>query len=220
MLRNYVVSGFGLTGVNSQAIIPGEPLGTFYGPRFTGIKSGVQQFEDITKNGSFSVTDDVTIIGNTQPDFTFGFSNTFTYKSLDLSFLLRGVQGNKVFNNTALDLQRISLLPGQNILAAALKDSIGYGQPAIFSSKWIEDGSFIRLDNVTLGYNLNVRAIRFLRNARVYFTAQNLFTITNYTGIDPEVVSSIPGIGESPRGIDYMSYPRARTYMVGASFSF
>jgi iron complex outermembrane receptor protein len=220
ILRNYELSGFGLTGVNSQAIIPGEPLGTFYGLKFLGVENGIEQFEDVNGDGEVSVTDDVTIIGNTQPSFTYGLTNTFNYKNFDLSFLIRGSQGNDVLNNTALDLQRISLLPGQNVLAAALNDEVAYGQPAIYSSRWIEDGSFIRLDNLTLGYNFNVTNLPILRNARVYVTGQNLFLISDYTGLDPEVVSSISGIGESPRGIDYMTYPRARTYMLGASISF
>jgi iron complex outermembrane receptor protein len=220
LLRNYNVSGFGLSGVNSQAIIPGEPLGTFYGLKYTGTEGGKEQFEDVNKDGVFSSTGDVTIIGNTQPDFSFGLSNSFNYKQFDLSFLIRGVQGFDVFNNTALDLQRISLLPGQNVLAAALKDGVAMGQPATYSSRWIEDGSFIRMDNLTLGYNVRLGERIFLRNARIYFTAQNLFTITDYSGLDPEVVASLPGIGESPRGIDYMSYPKARTYMLGASVSF
>lgn len=220
LLRNYTVSGFGLSGVNSQAIIPGEPLGTFYGPKFIGIKDSLEQYEDIDKNGSFSNTSDVTIIGNTQPDFTFGLSNSFSYKQFDLSFLVRGVQGSDVFNNTALDLQRVSLLPGQNVLAAALTDGVARRQQATYSSRWIEDGSFIRMDNLTLGYNVKLGERIFLRNARIYFTAQNLFVITDYSGLDPEVVASLPGIGEAPRGIDYMSYPRARTYMIGASVSF
>jgi iron complex outermembrane receptor protein len=220
ILRNYTVSGFGLSGVNSQAIIPGQPLGNFYGPKFIGIKDSLEQYEDIDKNGSFSNTSDVTIIGNTQPDFTFGLSNSFSYKQFDLSFLLRGVQGSDVFNNTALDLQRTSLLPGQNVLAAALTDGVSRRQQTTYSSRWIEDGSFIRLDNLTLGYNVRLGERIFLRNARIYFTAQNLFVITDYSGLDPEVVASLPGIGEAPRGIDYMSYPRARTYMIGASVSF
>ncbi len=220
ILRNYELSGFGLTGVNSQAIIPGQALGTFYGLRFLGIENGIEQFEDVSRDGNVSVTDDVTIIGNTQPNFTFGLTNTFNYKRFDLSFLIRGSQGNDVLNNTALDLQRISLLPGQNVLAAAVNDGIAYGQPTNYSSRWIEDGSFIRLDNLTLGHNFNVSGLPLLRNARIYVTGQNLFLLTKYSGLDPEVVSSISGIGESPRGIDYMTYPRARTYMLGASISF
>jgi TonB-linked SusC/RagA family outer membrane protein len=220
IIRNYTVSGFGFTAVNSQAIIPGQPLGTFYGPKFLGVKDGIQQFEDFDKSGSFSAASDVAIIGNSQPDYTFGLGNSFYYKTLDLSFFIRGVQGNEVFNNTALDAQRIQILPGQNILAAALNDGIKYGQAAVYSSKWIEDGSFIRLDNVTLGYNFNISKIPVLKNARLYFTAQNLFLITNYTGLDPEVVSSVPGTGESPRGIDFFSYPRAKTFMIGASVTF
>ncbi len=220
LIRNYTVSGFGFSGVNSQAIIPGQPLGTFYGPKFIGITDGVQQFEDLDKNGVFSAASDVAVIGNSQPAYTFGLGNTFWYKRLDLSFFFRGVQGSQVFNNTALDAQRIQILPGQNILAAALKDGIKYGQSAVYSSKWIEDGSFIRLDNLSLGYNFNISKIAFLKNARVYFTGQNLFLITKYTGLDPEVVSSVPGTGELPRGIDFFSYPRARTFMFGASVTF
>ena len=220
IIRNYTVSGFGFSAVNSQAIIPGQPLGTFYGPKFTGLVNGVQQFEDIDKSGAFSAASDVTIIGNSQPNYTFGVGNTFYYKRLDLSFFIRGVQGSDVFNNTALDAQRIQILPGQNILAAALKDGIKYGQSAVYSSKWIEDGSFVRLDNLTLGYNINIGKANILKNARVYFTGQNLFLLTKYTGLDPEVVSSVPGTGESPRGIDFFSYPRARTLMIGASVTF
>lgn len=220
ILRNYTVSGFGFSGVNSQAIIPGQPLGTFYGPKFISIANGVQQFEDIDKNGSFSAASDVTIIGNSQPDFTFGIGNTFTYKNFDLSFFFRGVQGNDVFNNTALDAQRIQILPGQNILAAALNDGVKYGQSAVYSSKWIEKGSFIRLDNASVGYNFNVSKIAFLKSARIYVTGQNLLLITDYSGLDPEVVSSVPGTGESPRGIDFFSYPRARSFILGASINF
>ncbi|HZG23877.1 MAG TPA: TonB-dependent receptor, partial [Chitinophagaceae bacterium] len=220
ILRNYTVSGFGFTGVNSQAIIPGESLGTFYGPKFLGIKDGIEQYEDVDKSGGFSAASDVMIIGNSQPDFTFGIGNTFAYKSFDLSFFIRGVQGNDVFNNTALDAQRVQILPGQNILAAAINDGVKYGQAAAYSSRWIENGSFMRLDNVSLAYNFIISKIPVLKNARVYVTGQNLFLITGYTGLDPEVVSSVPGTGESPRGIDFFPYPRAKTYMIGASVTF
>lgn len=211
IIRTSVAAGFGLTGVNTQAILPGQPLGTFYGPIYSGVNSaGVQQFEDINGNGSFSATDDVASLGSTQPSFVYGFSNNFNYKDFDLSFLIRGNKGGKIFNNTALDLQRTSLLPGQNVLAAALSEQIAYGQPAIFSSKWLEDASFIRLDNLTLGYNPKIAPSSWLRNTRLYLTAQNLFLITNYTGLDPEVAG----------GRDYMTYPRSRTYMVGATVTF
>ncbi|MBD0285617.1 MAG: TonB-dependent receptor [Flavisolibacter sp.] len=210
MIRTSLAAGYGVTNVNTQIIMPGYPLGTFYGPRFIGLKSGVQQFEDISGDGRFSQTNDVTFLGNTQPRYTFGLSNAFNYKNFDLSFLLRGSQGAKVFNNTAMDLQRTSLLPGQNILVSAIEEGIARSEQAIFSSKWIEDGSFIRMDNVTLGYNPNISNVQALRNLRFYITAQNLFLITDYTGLDPEVAG----------GRDYMTYPRARTYMLGASVTF
>ncbi|ALI97834.1 SusC/RagA family TonB-linked outer membrane protein [Rufibacter tibetensis] len=220
ILQNYELSGFGFTGINSQAIIPGQPLGNFYGLRYIGTENGIEQYADVNGNGRFNQTEDVEIIGNTQPDFTFGITNTFNYKRFDLSFMLRGSQGNDVLNNTALDLQRKNILPGQNILKGALNDGLGNTAAVRYSSRWIEDGSFIRLDNLTLGYNFNISRFPVLKNARVYVTGQNLFLITDYTGLDPEVISSISGIGESPRGIDYMTYPRARTYMLGASITF
>lgn len=205
-----LAAGYGVTNVNTQIIIPGQPLGTFYGPRFIGLKSGVQQFEDINGNGTFSQTNDVTYLGNTQPRYVFGFSNAFNYKNFDLSFLIRGSQGAKVFNNTALDMHRTSLLPGQNVLVSAVKEGIARSENAIFSSRWIEDGSFIRLDNITLGYNPVLSRAGALRNLRFYLTAQNLFLSTGYTGLDPEVTG----------GRDYMTYPRSRTYMAGASVTF
>ena len=213
IIRNQVAAGFGITGVNTQAIIPGEPLGSFYGPRYIGVKNGVQQFEDIDKNGTYSATSDLAIIGNTQPKYTFGLSNNFSYKNFDLSFLIRGVQGVDVFNNTAMDLQRTSLLPGQNVLVGALTEEIGYGQPAVFSSKWIEDGSFVRLDNLTLGFNPNIENARLIKNLRFYLTGQNLILLTKYNGLDPEVISPAAGI-------DYMAYPRSRTFMIGANITF
>lgn len=215
-----LVSGYGLSGVNSQAIMPGQPIGTFYGPESEGVKDGKEQFRDVNGDGDVSTTNDLAVIGHALPKYIFGLTNSFTYGKFSLAFILRGSQGNDVLNNTALDLQNLSLLPGQNVLAPALHSGIAYGQPAIYSSRWIENGSFIRLDNVTLAYQFDVSQTSFLRNARVYVTGQNLLLITGYSGLDPEVNSNTNGSGTSPRGIDYMAYPRAKTITVGASVTF
>jgi iron complex outermembrane receptor protein len=89
----------------------------------------------------------------------------------------------------------------------------------VYSSRWIEDGSFVRLDNVTLGYRFNMKNTAF-SSARLYLTGQNLLLITGYSGIDPEVNSDVSGSGIAPLGIDYLAYPRAKSVVLGANISF
>jgi iron complex outermembrane receptor protein len=202
------LQGAGLSGVYAQLITPGQPLGTFYGKEFYGIKSGVEQLS--TKD---------TIIGSAQPDFTFGFNNTFAYKNWTLSFNFRGSVGNDVFNLTANNLGYMSNLPGRNVFVSAVESGVGRDQPKKYSSRWIEDGSYVRLDNLTLGYNFNVRNT-FLSNARLFLTGQNLLLITGYSGLDPEVNAEVSGIGIAPLGVDYLSYPRAKSVSLGVNLSF
>ncbi|WP_223809014.1 SusC/RagA family TonB-linked outer membrane protein [Rufibacter hautae] len=202
------LQGAGLSGIYAQLIKPGEPLGTFWGRKFIGIENGVEQFEPGNQ-----------VIGTAQPDFTFGFSNSFQYKAWSLGFNFRGSVGNDVFNLTANNLAYESNLPGRNILAVALGDGVGREQPKQYSSRWIEDGSFARLDNITLGYTFNVKNTP-LSNARIFVTGQNLLLITNYSGLDPEVNAEVSGTGVAPLGIDYLAYPRAKTVSLGASISF
>ena len=116
---------------------------------------------------------------------------------------------------------------GKNILRSSLDDEDSIDEAAIFSSRWIEDGSFIRLQNLTVGYTFDLpRSIGSGRTARAYVSADNLLLITGYSGLDPEVHSSsgpgreADGLGLASRGIDYLSYPRARTFTIGVRFSF
>jgi iron complex outermembrane receptor protein len=203
------LQGQGLTsGVYAQLIKPGLPVGTFYGRRFTGVKNGVEQF----------IAGD-TVIGSAQPDFTFGFNNTFTYKGWSLSMNARGSVGNDIYNLTANNLGYLSNLPGRNVMELAVNSGVGRDQPKQYSSRWIEKGSFLRMDNITLSYNINVKHT-ILSNARVYLTAQNLFVITGYSGLDPEVNSEISGTGVAPLGVDYLSYPKSRTISAGVNVTF
>ncbi len=207
-IRTSPLQGQGLSGPFAQLITPGQPLGTFYGREFIEIKGGVEIL------GSRD-----TIIGDAQPNFTFGFSNSFTYRNWSLGVNLRGSVGNDVFNLTANNLAYLSNLPGRNVFKQAVTDGVTRDQPKRYSSRWIEDGSFARLDNVTLGYTFNVKR-SFLSNARVYLTGQNLLLLTNYSGLDPEVNSDVSGSGIPPLGIDYLAYPRAKTVTLGLSVSF
>jgi iron complex outermembrane receptor protein len=128
------------------------------------------------------------------------------------------VVGQDVFNNTALVYStKGNALQGKNFLASALTDPTGLHEPAIFSSRWVESGSFVRLQNITLEYALDLPMLRQVQGARLYVSADNLFLITGYSGLDPEVYSST---GLAVRGIDYLSYPRPRTITGGLRLTF
>jgi TonB-dependent starch-binding outer membrane protein SusC len=203
------LQGQGLTaGIYAQLITPGQPLGMFYGKQFYGIKGGVEQLG--TKD---------TILGSAQPDFTFGWNNSFNYKNWSLAFNFRGSVGNEVFNLTANNLAYLSNLPGRNVFVEAVESGVTRDQPKKYSSRWIENGSYVRLDNLTLGYNIPV-GNSFLSNARVFLTGQNLLLITGYSGLDPEVNSEISATGIAPLGVDYLSYPRAKTVSLGVNVTF
>lgn len=196
-------------GKFAQLIVPGQPVGTFWGPRFAGIRDSLETY----------VPGADTIIGYAQPEYIFGFSNTFSYKKWTLNFLFRGSVGNDVFNLTGANMGYLNSLPGRNVLVSATTSGLKRSQPKNYSSKWIEDGSFVRLDNLTVSYDLGIKN-SFITNARLFLTGQNLLLITDYSGIDPEVNAEVSAAGNAPLGIDYLSYPRARTVSIGANLSF
>ena len=204
------LQGQGLTaGIYAQLIQPGLPVGTFYGREFKGIENGVEIIDTEMK-----------VIGSAQPDFTFGITNSLNYKRFSLGFNFRGSVGNDVFNLTANNLGYLSNLPGRNVLQEAVSSGVLRSQPKQYSSRWIEDGSFVRLDNVTLGYDLNLASIPSISNARLFITGQNLLLFTKYSGLDPEVNSDVSGTGIAPVGVDYLAYPKAKTVSMGLSLSF
>jgi iron complex outermembrane receptor protein len=148
-----------------------------------------------------------------------GVSSQITWKRFDVSFLVRAVVGQDVFNNTALVYStKGDALSDKNFIRDALSDPTNIHEPAIYSSRWIENASFVRLQNITVGYDLNIPLLlRSARSARVYLSADNLFTITGYSGLDPEVYS---GTGLAVRGVDYLVYPRPRTITGGLRLQF
>lgn len=243
---------------NDEYLQVGQPVGVFYGLRTDGLfqvgddntlqpnaEPGDQRFLDINSfdddgNVLAGVPDgeinaaDRTIIGDPNPDFTFGFNNTLRYKSFDLSIFIQGVIGNDIYNENLNSL--LSLDGRTNNLADANNrwtpnntntdipralftpaDNTGGGFRSDF---YVEDGSFVRLNNVTLGYNLPASVLSNigLSNLRVYFSGQNLLVITDYSGYDPEV--NIFEQNNLRIGIDNGAYPRARTYLLGLNISF
>jgi TonB-linked SusC/RagA family outer membrane protein len=223
------VSGQGQSGQYSQRLVVGQPIGTFFAPRFvrvetTGANAGRQLFacsatsvgctNGLTTNPQDA---DREIIGNANPNFTIGVSNNGTWGSIDASWLWRGEFGGKTFNNTALVYQtKSNATQGRNFLAAALQDADVIDEPAKYSSRWIEDRTFVRLQNVTLGYSLPTRLTRG-RATRLFVSGDNLFLVSDYSGYDPEVFVST---GLASRGIDYATYPRSRTFTLGARTQF
>ena len=215
------VSGQGQSNQYSQRIMVGEPIGTFYAPIFLGVNAqGKQEFKCRASSAGCvggKTTDptdaDREVFGSANPDFTLGVSNNGRWGSWDASWLWRGEFGGKVFNNTALVYQtKSNATQGRNFLKAALNDPDDITEPAKYSSRWIEDRSFVRLQNLTIGYELPSRFVRG-RSTRVYVSGDNLLLFTGYSGYDPEVFVSS---GLASRGIDYATYPRARTFTVGA----
>jgi iron complex outermembrane receptor protein len=222
------VSGQGQSGQVSQRIMPGHPLGTFFGPVYLGVNpQGKQLFRCKTAstscvNGQTTAptADDYEVLGDANPDFTLGLTSRMNWRKFDASFIIRGEFGQEVFNNGALVYStKSNALQDKNFLKAALSDPIAITEPAIFSSRWIEDGSFVRLQNVTLGYTLDIPAFfgGSPRPVRVYVSGDNLFLITDYTGYDPEVHTDA---GIAARGIEYVTYPRARTFTAGFRVQF
>ena len=204
-----VVSGAGAYG-NTQILQVGESIGSFYGQKFIGIEGGKEIFE----------SDERTVVGNALPDFILGLTNSFKYKNWDLSFILRSNLGVQVYNNTRAEMAQGSRLPGQNTnLEGAEFHAAGGGGIVYSSSRWVENAAFLKLDNLTLGYNFKVTP-KVVKSARVYVTAQNLFTITKYTGYSPEVNNISSDKDVKAIGIDYCSYPFARTFTIGLNVNF
>jgi iron complex outermembrane receptor protein len=223
------VSGQGQTGQTSQRIMPGYALGTFYGPVFAGVdEDGRQTFRCSSGAGCVGgvtttpTANDYTVLGDANPDWSFGLRNQVDWGRFDMSMLIRGEMGRDVFNNTSLVYATTSnAKQDKNFLRSALNDPTSIDDPAIFSSRWIEDGSFVRLQNITVGYTFDAAvlgsAFSTVRDTRVYVSGDNLLLLSDYSGLDPEVhVQS----GLASRGIDYLAYPRARTFTAGVRFAF
>ena len=144
-------------------------------------------------------------------------SNRGNWGAFDVSWLWRGEFGGQVFNNTSLVYQTKSdALQGRNFLKAALNDADNISEPAKFSTRWIEDRTFLRLQNITLGYTVPTNVTRG-HQTRLFVSGDNLLLFTGYTGYDPEVFVST---GLASRGIDYLTYPQSRTFTLGARAQF
>lgn len=217
-IRRVQPDGGGQTGSTLQIFKEGKPLGQFFTLKYAGKNAnGVSQY--VAKDGSLTTTPaigtDYHYAGSAQPKFMLGWDNNFTYKKFDLNIFFRGVFGNKIFNATRADLFRPATAMTSNILVDAADESPNDLNAYKYSTRFIEDGSYLRLDNLTLGYDFG-KVGRYIKKIRIYETINNLFVITNYTGIDPEVEQG----GTAP-GVDSNNfYPKTRTFLFGVNVVF
>jgi TonB-dependent starch-binding outer membrane protein SusC len=210
--------GPGQTGATLQLLKVGKPIGQYFSLKYAGKdQNGVSQFykKDGTLTTAPVIGTDYHYVGDAQPGLLMGWVNNFTYKNFDLNIFFRGVFGLKLYNATRADLSYISAAANKNILVSAKDDKLSDTRNSYYSTRYIETGDYIRLDNATLGYNFK-NPVKNINSIRLYVTANNLFTITDYTGIDPEINQG----GVSP-GIDYNNfYPKTRTILLGVNVSF
>tara|TARA_R110000764_G_scaffold14550_5_gene41466 strand:- start:5086 stop:8121 length:3036 start_codon:yes stop_codon:yes gene_type:complete len=234
----------------SYVLRVGEEVGLFWGYEYAGVyqggtaPAGTQTlsggvagdplFADIDGSGDITEADRTTI-GNPNPDFTWGFTNNFSYKNLDLSIFLQGSQGGDIFN-----LTNVQLTNGDANTTRAYYNSawtptntdtnaprVGNNSNREISSRFIEDGSYVRLKNISLGYTVpsDITEKLGLDNLRLSLSGQNLLTFTNYSGLDPEV--SYYGSGgnnntssNTAQGFDFGNYPTVRTVTMSLNLKF
>ncbi len=206
---------FGQTYVTQLAL--GHPAGVFWIPQHAGFDTnGNELFNNYNIQGKWTgvsarFTDTDRVYIDPTPKYTWGFTSSFNLGNFDLSFLLRGVEGQKIFANSLLTLGSTASLPYNNVVKQALTD--GFSQLPQASTFWLRDGSFIRCENLTLAYNF--KNLKGVSRLRLYIVASNLFVITKYAGVDPEV--STDG---NQRYIDTFYYPKSRGFTFGVNLGF
>ncbi len=211
----------GIMNTNTQILVEGQAVGSFYGYKFFGIKPDTGEWYYYTPSGgqtsdALAVESQRQVIGNAQPIFTYGWNNTVRWGNWDFTMFLRGVVGNKILNVTRWAYGPMSA----NSKNVFMKDVDGANtvltQKAHFSDYFLESGTYMKLDNLTAGYTFKMKENKYIQSMRVYFTGQNLLTLTAYSGMDPEVNTTSVWNG----GIDYPSfYPPVATFLVGLNLS-
>jgi iron complex outermembrane receptor protein len=225
VLTTGAASGSGQTGATINGYVNNEPIGAFYMLEFDGIgDNGLNRFKDTNEDGAV-LDNDRRVVGNSIPDFIYAFNANFKYKNFDLGFNFNGVSGNKIYNHTTMTLfSKAQLTRSNNTTDFAVQfPNESSSNSNTVSTRYLENGSFLRLNNATLGYNLRPNKIglaNVFQNIRLSVTGQNLFTITKYSGFDPEVNTGST-VGEIQTfGIDRFTYPRAKTVLFSLNLTF
>ena len=199
----------------TQRLIEGQSLGTFYGPIWLGTDTDGKDVL-LGQNADGSVPEEQwEKIGCAYPDATLSWSNTFRYKKFDLSFSLRASIGGEILNNYAMEYENLSSIGLRNISSNWLSQTNFTSTTYKYSSKYIEDASYLKLDNVTFGYTWDFTS-KMIKRLRLSLTAQNVFCITGYSGVDPEVALS--GLEPGMESLSY--YPRTTEFTFGVNIVF
>ncbi|WP_258104721.1 TonB-dependent receptor [Marinoscillum sp. MHG1-6] len=202
-------NGLGGSGATSQQLADGEPLFVFYMPIFEGFDN----------DGLATYSDEPSYVGNPNPDFILGINTNLEYKNWSFKMSFNGAFGHQIYNNT-----ENALITASNfVIGRNVSPSLALGEESIansntVSTRYLENGDFLRLQNVILSYKFD--KIGLLRNLECFVTGQNVFLVTNYSGFDPEVNTNRGFNGVPSFGIEYIPYPMARTFTLGVNMSF
>ena len=209
----------------TQRIMEGESIGTFYTYMYAGTVNGRSEYYVLDENGNKTgeTTNnpglkDRAITGCAQPKLTAGWNNSFSYKNWSLNAFITGVFGNDVYNSPRAHYTSAQMFSdGKNVLKEFLSNPAGDASGSLPSDRFIEKGTYVRLQSLSLSYTFRNCFNNWIKDLTLYGTANNLLTITNYKGLDPEV-----NLGGIDPGIDYRwsRYPHARTFMVGVKINF
>ncbi|WP_417885490.1 SusC/RagA family TonB-linked outer membrane protein [Zunongwangia sp.] len=211
------VAGPGLTGVAANIYKSGYEAGSFFMLKHLGFdENGNDIFEDINNDGVIN-SDDRQIFEGAIPNFTFGLNTSLSYKRWDLSMAFIGQTGGYLVNNTNLALNINNLASDRNVLSEFYEEGANPQNTPQLSTLYMEKSDFLRLNNARVGYTFNTANLNWLKGLNLYLSAQNVFTITNYSGFDPLVNSPRSTGGNQSIGIDYTTYPSSRSYMIGAT---
>jgi len=212
--------GPGLTSATINGYINNQPIGTFFLQEFTGFDDkGISTYRDINGDGISNDKDRISV-GTALPTKMFSVNGNVAYKGFDLTANFNGVSGNKLYDNTANSyFSKVRLSRGLNVTPDAFADpKEAINNPAPVSTRYLKSGAYFRLNNLALGYNLNTVALgidKYVQTVRLSVTGQNLFVFTKYNGYDPEVNNDRNIGGVSSYGIDYLSYPKAKSVIFG-----
>lgn len=218
-------SGAGLTSATINGYINGQPIGTFYLKEFIGIGAdSLSDYTDLDKDGIETDADRMPY-GTALPNVLYNFFAGVQYAGFDFNIQFNGVAGNKIYDLTANNaFQKAVLAKSSNTTAEAIEyPNESRNNAAQVSTRYLKSGAYLRLNNVTLGYNINTRNNvigKYFTSMRVSVTGQNLFVITKYNGYDPEVNADRNIDSVTSYGIDFQSYPRARTVLFSVNLQF
>jgi iron complex outermembrane receptor protein len=221
-----LAAGAGLTSSPINGYVNGEPIGTFYLNQWIGIGANGQSiYFDKDKNGSTYTDNDRIAAGSALPKIIYSFYGGINVKGFDFNFNMNGLSGNKVYDLTANStFTKVNLSRNGNVTPAAISEPTeSASNAAPISTRYLKNGSYLRMNNMSLGYNFNTSKLgigKYASTLRVFITGQNLFIITDYDGYDPEVNTDRNDRGITSYGLDYLSYPKAKSFIFGLNLSF